>query len=273
MSIREVTSRDGVTIVYRVTGPPEARSLVLLHGWSADLTCWGAAAIELAQRYRVVAVDLRGHGYSDAPDAGYDDAANWAADIAAVLTAEQLTDVVLLGWSYGGLVLTDYIAEYGTGSVAAVVYVGAINGIGPDVDGGRIGPAMRAAIPGVFEESPGRALKAFAHFGDANTGPGPDKGADAQRMLGSALSTSPRVRKALFVRTRDHDATLRALDVPALVVHGTDDPIVDVAVARYAVATIPNATAAEWDGAEHAPFVEDRPRFVAELSKFIDELA
>jgi pimeloyl-ACP methyl ester carboxylesterase len=273
MALREVTSKDGTTLAYRVTGPVGARPVLLLHGWSANLTCWGEVAGALAQRYRVIALDLRGHGYSDAPESGYDDPANWAADIAAVLDAEADGGAaVLVGWSYGGLVLTDYLAECGMAAVAGVVYVGAINGIGPDVPGGRNGAAMRAAIPGVFELRPGRAVRAFSLFDDANTGANRDAGALAQRLFGAGLATPPRVRKALFTRTRDNAGTLRALTVPVLIVHGTADPIVDVSVARYAAETVPGARLALWDGAKHAPFIEDPARFLAEVTAFVDDL-
>ncbi|MBF6096362.1 alpha/beta hydrolase, partial [Nocardia cyriacigeorgica] len=50
MGIREVVSADGTTIVYRVSGPAAATPLVLLHGWSANLRCWGRAADDLAER-------------------------------------------------------------------------------------------------------------------------------------------------------------------------------------------------------------------------------
>ena len=78
----------------------------------------------------MIAVDLRGHGYSDAPESGYADSAIWAGDVHAVLTAEDITaDAVLLGWSYGGLVICDYLAEHGTDAVAGLVLVGAITSI------------------------------------------------------------------------------------------------------------------------------------------------
>jgi pimeloyl-ACP methyl ester carboxylesterase len=125
MAIRDVVSADGTNIVYRVSGPAHGRPLLLVHGWSANLRCWGAAADDLAARFRVIAVDLRGHGYSDAPVTGYDDPKNWAADLAAVLAAEDIASgAVLLGWSYGGIVLSDYLTAYGTGAVAGVVYTG-----------------------------------------------------------------------------------------------------------------------------------------------------
>lgn len=272
MSIRDVTSADGTRIVYRVSGPPDARPLVLLHGWAESLICWGGTVVdELSTLYKVIAVDLRGHGYSDAPESGYDDSTNWAADVAAVLDAESAIDgAVLLGWSYGGLVICDYLAEHGTAEVDGIVLVGAITGIGPGKAGGTTGSAMQAAIPGVFEESPGKAVRAFAAFGDANTGP--DRGIDAQRLFGASLATPPRVRKALFIRTTDHDDMLGSLDIPALIMHGTDDTVVDIASAKHAAELIPDVTTSYWEGSKHGLFIEDPGKFVAEVSEFIDAL-
>ncbi|MCU1646050.1 MAG: alpha/beta hydrolase [Nocardia sp.] len=274
MAIREVVSADGTTIVYRVTGPAAARPLVLLHGWSGNLRCWGRAADDLAGRFRVIALDLRGHGYSDAPEAGYDDPKNWAADVAAVLAAESIAEgAVLLGWSYGGIVLTDYLAAYGTGAVAGVVYTGSQASIGRGVPGAQPGPAMQKAIPDVFEESAAHAIRGFGAFGSANTGRGRDKGADAQRLFGGSLATRPRVRKALFYRTVDNTETLRTLDVPVFVMHGTADPVVELDNGRYIADTVPNSSTSYWEGAQHGLFVEDPERFVAELTAFVESLA
>ncbi|WP_433524591.1 alpha/beta fold hydrolase [Nocardia pseudovaccinii] len=272
MAIREAVSADGTSIVYRVGGPADGRPLVLVHGWSANLQCWGAAADELAERFRVLAVDLRGHGYSGAPETGYDDPKNWAADIAAVLAAEGIrSDAVLLGWSYGGIVISDYLTAYGTGAVAGVIYSGSMANIGR-APGAETGSAMQEAIPGVFEESAGRALRAFGAFGNANTGPGPDKGVDAQRIFGASLGTPPRVRKALFYRTVDNTETLRALDIPVLVLHGTKDPVVPIENGRYILDAVPDGRGSFWEDAQHGLFIEDRARFVAEVSAFVDSL-
>ncbi|WP_280297891.1 alpha/beta fold hydrolase [Nocardia neocaledoniensis] len=273
MAIRDAVSAEGTRIVYRVSGPEDGRPLVLLHGWAGNLRCWGAAADELAERYRVIAVDLRGHGYSDDPGAGYDDPKAWAADVAAVLAAERIeSGAVLLGWSYGGIVATDYLATEGAAAIAGVVYCGAPAHIGKDVPGAAPGPAMAKAIPGVFDEAAGRAVRAFAVFGNANTGPGEDKGPDAQRLFGGSLATAPSVRKALFYRTVDNTETLRALDIPVLVLHGTEDPVVPVENGRYIVDNVPGARASYWEGAQHGLFIEDRARFVAEVSAFLDAL-
>lgn len=274
MGIRETVSADGTTIVYRTFGNPEARPLVLIHGWAQSSRCWGDDVLgALAERYRVIAVDLRGHGYSDAPDAGYDDSANWAADVDAVLSAERITSgAALLGWSYGGLVVCDYLAAHGTGAVEAVVFVGAITSIGRGEAGGAVGSAMKAAIPAAMAEDPDVATRALGSFGTALTGPiGDDagKGAWSQALFGASLSTPPRVRSALFRRAASHDDVLRALDVPALVLHGTADTVVDVSAGEHAAALIPHATASYWEGCGHGPFVEDPARFVGEVDAFL----
>ncbi|GAA4486793.1 alpha/beta hydrolase [Rhodococcus olei] len=278
MALREATGIDGTSLVYRITGPEGARPLVLLHGWAQSMNCWGSAVLDaLAAKYRVIAVDLRGHGYSGAPDAGYDDPKTWAGDVAEVLAAEHVdSGAVLLGWSYGGLVIADYLAECGTDAVDAVVLVGAITSLGPGQRGGRVGSAMRAALPAALSEDPGEAIRALGSFGTALTGPvdvrDPGKGAASQALFGASLATPPRVRAALFGRTVGHDDLLATLPVPALILHGTADSVVDVSAARHAADLVPNATVSYWEGCDHGPFVEDPARFVAEVGAFVDGL-
>lgn len=272
--VRQAIGIDGTNIVYRVSGAPSGRPLVLLHGWAQSSACWGDSVLtELAATYRVIAVDLRGHGYSDAPTSGYDDSKIWAGDVDAVLTAEGITsDAVLLGWSYGGLVICDYLSVHGTDAVSGIVLVGAITSIGRGEKGGRVGTSMRAAIPDAMAEEPRVAIRALGSFGNALTGPVDGKGAQAQALFGLTLATPPRVRAALFDRAASNDELLRTLDVPALVLHGTEDTVVDVSAGRHAASLIPTVTESYWDGVDHGPFVADPERFLSDVSAFVDGL-
>ncbi|MDJ0358974.1 alpha/beta hydrolase [Rhodococcus sp. H29-C3] len=272
--VRQASSIDGTNIVYRVSGDPAARPLVLLHGWAQSSACWGEGVLNgLADSYRLIAVDLRGHGYSDAPADGYADPLNWAGDVHAVLTAEAIAaNAVLLGWSYGGLVICDYLAEHGSAAAAGVVLVGAITGIGRGEAGGKVGSSMRAAIPDAMSEVPSVAIRALGSFGNALTGPVEGKSAQAQQLFGLTLATPPRVRAALFDRTASHDDLLSSLEVPALVLHGTADTVVDVSSGRHAASLIPQVTESYWEGVDHGPFVTDPARFVAEVGAFIEGL-
>lgn len=266
MHCAAAVSVDGTRIAYRYGGDPARPPLVLLHGWAQSADCWGAVVLDaLCADYHVLAVDLRGHGRSDAPEAGYDDPALWAADVAAVLeNAEVTTPPVLLGWSYGGLVACDYLAA--GGRAAGLVLVGAITGLGRGKAGGRVGAAMRGALPGALSSDPATAVAALAGFSSALVGP--DDGVRAQAFLGASLATPPRVRAALFARDCANDELLSALQLPALVLHGTADTVVDVRAGEYAAQLLPQAQTSYWDGAGHAPFATDPRRFVSELTAF-----
>ncbi|WP_278313619.1 alpha/beta fold hydrolase [Lolliginicoccus levis] len=271
--IDQATSSDGTRIAYRVHGPgteAAAPPILLVHGWAQSGACWGPEALgKLAEHHRVIAMDLRGHGCSDEPGTGYSEPQAWADDVEAVLAREEATGAILVGWSYGGLVLCDYLAERGTRRVAGVVLVAAITSLGRGRPGAATGPAMKRVIPGALSEDPGVAAQAFLDFGPALIPPGCDaRGAVEQALVGASLCTPPSVRGALFRRDVDHDATLRGLGVPVLFLHGTADEVVDIGAARHGCDLVPRASHSWWEGAGHAPFLEAPDRFVEEIEAF-----
>lgn len=256
-----VQAGDGTRLSFRTAGDPAAPPLVLLHGWAQSGECWASVLAGLAAVHHVIAPDLRGHGRSQAPAAGYDDPAVWADDLDAVLAAARVSaPPVLLGWSYGGLVACDWLRQGGT--AAGLVLVGAVTGLGRGRAGGRVGPAMRAALPAALSTDPSLAVPALAAFVEAMTTNGPT----AQGMLGAALATPPRVRAALFARECDSDAVLGGFAGPSLVLHGSADAVVDPSAGAHAAALLPQVRVSAWDGGGHAPFLEDPTRFVDEVA-------
>lgn len=265
VQLGEAVSVDGTTIAYLHGGDPTASPLVLIHGWAQSASCWGSVVLDaLSEHHHLVAVDLRGHGRSGVPERGYDDGALWAADLAAVLVAAGIdTPPVLLGWSYGGLVICDYLAA--GGAAAGLVLVGAITGLGRGKAGGRVGAAMRGALPAALSEDPAAAVAALAGFTDAMAA---CDGERAQLFLGTSLATPPRVRAALFARECDNDALLAGLELPVLVLHGTADTVVDPRAGEHTAGLLTDVRTSFWDGAGHAPFAADPQRFVTEVSSF-----
>lgn len=273
-AVASAVSTDGTAIAYRVLGYPAARPLVLIHGWAQSSSSWGADLLrELAQRFRVVAIDLRGHGHSDVPDSGYDSPAQWADDVEAVLDAAGIgagAGAILLGWSYGGVVVSDYLAARGEGRVAGIVLCGAVTSLSRS-PGGAIGPAMKEVTSGgAFDEKPSVALAAFTSFGTAMMRSG--SGSDGQRILGLSLSTPPSVRQSLLTRRVDNDDTLRSLTIPALVVHGAHDGVVLPSAGQANADMIPGGRYVEFADSAHAPFLEETTRFLAELDDFASGL-
>ena len=236
-------------------GPADAPAVVLVHGWAQS----GAAWPEGVDGYRTYAVDLRGHGESDEPLDGYRDSAAWAEDLAAVL-AHVGRPAVLVGWSYGGLVIMDYLRVHGTAQVTGLVLAGAITEIGRGRPGGKIGQVMRAALPAALTDD-----DALADFCAAMA---PALTVDTVKQLTvAALRVSPAVRAALFQRDVSSADVLAAIDVPTVVLHGVDDQVVSPAAGEHAAATIPGADLVLLPDTAHLPFLERPVEFAAALAK------
>jgi pimeloyl-ACP methyl ester carboxylesterase len=119
-------------------GPP----LLLVHGWGTDSHQWSWHIDALAARHRVIAVDLRGHGYSTVPDEG-NTPRGMAEDLAAMLVALDIPEVVAVGHSMGGQVVSILAVEH-PDMAARVVAVDPGYGMTAEVAGGF--PEMIAAL-------------------------------------------------------------------------------------------------------------------------------
>ncbi|OLC17121.1 MAG: alpha/beta hydrolase [Candidatus Rokubacteria bacterium 13_1_40CM_69_27] len=104
-----VRNRDGVRIHYRREG--RGPGMVLLHGWPQTGHMWRKVVPALAERFTVVAPDLRGYGDSDRPPSGYDKRA-MAADVADVIRALGLGPIVLVGHDRGGRVAHRFALDH-----------------------------------------------------------------------------------------------------------------------------------------------------------------
>jgi pimeloyl-ACP methyl ester carboxylesterase len=241
--------------------------VVLLHGWAQSSRVWTYQLTgQLADSYRLVAADLRGHGDSDVPPDGYS-TADWAEDVRALLDYAG-RPAVLVGWSYGGLVITDYLRVHGTAGLAGLALVGAITEIGRGHPGGRVGPALRAVLPAALSDDPavaGPALRAFATC--MSTTDRPSRFATA--LIEDASRVPAFVRAGLFARDVASADVLRAVDVPTLVVHGLRDVVVDPSAASYAAELVPDARLVWFDRVGHLPFAERRALFDTTLAEHL----
>lgn len=120
---RSVPAIDGVPLVYEVHGEQrsDAPTLVLIHGWSCDRGYWEAQIAPLAERYRVVTLDLAGHGDSGLGRENWT-IASYGADVAAVMEELDLERAVLVGHSMGGDVTVD-AARLVSERVTAIIWL------------------------------------------------------------------------------------------------------------------------------------------------------
>jgi non-heme chloroperoxidase len=272
--VRTHTVRGGGGIRLAVTeaGRPGGLPVVLLHGFSQSAEAWRPQFedADLAA-FHLLAVDLRGHGASDKPRDAYADGTLWADDVAAVLALAGDRPAVLVGWSYGGLVIADYLRYRGAERVQGVVLVGAVLDIGTPASLTLLHPDFRALVRSFFAtdaEASVAALSAlitlmFAH---------PPHPLTAYRLLGCAVLTPPHVRRSLFVRTAANEDVWRALERPVLIMHGDEDRVVLPQAADAHAARLKDATIRRYPGVGHAPFLEDPRRFNRDLEAWLRAL-
>lgn len=115
-----VRTSDGVELHYDEAG--KGRTILLIPGWSQTAAQFGAQLEGLRHRYRLIAMDHRGHGESEKPEHGYR-IARLARDLRDVLEALDLDEVTLLGHSMGCSVIWSYLDTFGSNGIDRLVLV------------------------------------------------------------------------------------------------------------------------------------------------------
>jgi non-heme chloroperoxidase len=119
-----ITTSDGTVIYYKDWG--SGQPVVFSHGWPLNADAWDDQLFHVASNgFRAIAHDRRGHGRSNQPWDG-NDLDTYADDLAELIEALELRDVILVGHSTGGGEITRYIGRHGNERVAKAVLVGAI---------------------------------------------------------------------------------------------------------------------------------------------------
>ena len=204
--------------------------VVLIHGYPLDGNSWERQERELLTAgYRCVSYDRRGFGRSSQPTVGYD-YDTFAADLSALLEHLDRNDIVLCGFSMGTGEVTRYLSRYGSARVSKAALFGAIPPFllktedNPEGVDGQVFEDIKAAI----------AKDRYAYFRnfldnfynvDAL---GPDRISDqaGQASFNVAAGASPYATYACVdTWLTDFREDLPKIDVPTLVVHGTDDRI------------------------------------------------
>jgi pimeloyl-ACP methyl ester carboxylesterase len=251
-------------------GAPDGPPIVFVHGWSQCDMCWDAQVLSpLAERFRMITFDIRGHGMSDKPLDGdaYADPHLWAQDLSAVLELARPQRPVLVAWSYGGFIVADYLRDYGDGQIAGINLVGAAIVLAPPsfdhIGPGFLNHALDASAPELRTN-----IRAVPRFLRACTNrPLPDEAWTSALAWNMAVPST--IRGALIARETDGTDVYSRLSVPVLVTHGRDDAIILPSMAEHLLHHCPTAVASWYEGVGHMPFVEEPERFNRELDAFV----
>jgi pimeloyl-ACP methyl ester carboxylesterase len=261
-----VKTPDGLTIAAQEWGNPNGPEILLIHGFSQSHMSWlRQVNSDLAKEFRIVTYDLRGHGNSDKPEdkARYHDNKAWADEVQAVMDAAGLKRPVLVGWSYAGRVISDYVTYRGADKLAGINFVDASIKFIPEFVGDNL-----KNLPLMGSEDMATNITATREFVHGCFSKQPTA-EDYEIMLAFNMMVPPKVRNGLGGRALDATEVMSKLKIPVLVTHGAEDRNSKVGTAEYTAKTIPGAKLSVYPGIGHAPFYEDAPRFNSELAAFV----
>lgn len=271
-----IAANDGTPLFYKDWGPRNGPVVAFSHGWPLSSDSWEAQMLFLADNgFRVIAHDRRGHGRSGQAWTN-NTMDQYADDLASVLTALNVRDVTLVGFSTGGGEVTRYIGRHGTGRVKKLVLVGAVtpimvkttdnpNGIPMEVFDG----LRKASIDNRSQLYKDLASGPFFGFNrpDAKSSAGLVDNFWAQGMQGGHKSTFDSI-KAFSESNFVED--LKRVNVPTLVIHGADDQIVPIETTGRATAKlVKGARLIEYAGGPHGITDTHKDRLNQDLLNFI----
>lgn len=229
-----VTTTDGVRIFFKDWGDKSAQPIVFHHGWPLSADDWDNQMLFfLAQGYRVIATDRRGHGRSDQVCGGHD-MDHYAADVNAVIEYLDLRNAIHIGHSTGGGQVARYIARYGQaqGRVDKAVLISSVPPLMVQTETNPGGTPI--AVFDGFRQALASNRSQF--YLDVASGPfygfnragavisqGTIQNWWRQGMTGAALAHYEGIKA--FSET-DQTEDLKAITIPVLVMQGDDDQVV-----------------------------------------------
>jgi len=221
---RYLKSFDGAKIYYHKTQKDKKKCLIFLHGLGGDLTAW-----ENERRYfdrlgfSTIAVDLRGHGFSDrSTNKAFYDFKNFAEDVKSIIEQEEISAPILVGHCLGGMVSMYFNNLYPTYSKSLVLIDTSYK-----IPFFSDHPVCTVFLSSILEKfaaiSPQRHIQRHIHFQNFHN----TTDLDLRRLLSDILHTSFRSYFLICSNFIEYDATtlLERISVPSLIIEGLKDSI------------------------------------------------
>jgi non-heme chloroperoxidase len=270
-----ITTKDGTQIFYKDWG--KGQPVVFSHGWPLNADAWDEQLyLFAANGYRAIAHDRRGHGRSTQTSSG-NDMDTYADDLAALVQALDLKDVIHIGHSTGGGEVTRYIGRYGTKRVAKAVLVDAVppgllktaknpDGL-PIEELDKIRSAVKADRSQFWKDF------SIPFYGANRPGSTVSKGVLDAFWLMCMQAGFPAAYECIKAFSEsDFTEDLKKFDIPTLVIHGEDDQIVPINISGLRTAKmIKDATLKVYKGAPHGLMNTNQEQFNADLLQFANE--
>jgi sigma-B regulation protein RsbQ len=254
-----------------VTGIPDARPIVFVHGFGCDQAMWRFVAPDFEVDHRVVLFDHVGAGRSDLtaydPEK-YGSLRGYAGDIVEVCRELELRDVVLVGHSVSAMIGVLALQE-------APELFGALVMIGPNPryidEGDYVGGFSRADIVGLLDALDSNHLGWSAQMAPVIMGNHPDNPELAEELTNSFCRTDPEIARQFAGVTflSDNRADLATVAVPTLVLQCSEDVIAPDAVGRYVHQAVPGSRFTQLAAVGHVPHLSAPKETTAAIRDFL----
>lgn len=263
-----VTSCNGANIYYEDAGTGDP--ILFLHGAWAGCRYFEAQLTDLSSEYRTVAMDFRGHGRSEKTEGGHT-LAQYARDVRAILDHLGLDDAVFVGWSLGAIITWEYVYQFGTERVRALVDVDMEPAPkqGEDNEYGSYNVPKLIELNRRIQSDP---LAVIEETIELLLKDPPSR--EVRTMMFDELSRTPgSIKSALLLELLcDYRDVLPGIDVPTLVCAGADEKWRSVPAVKEALAYLPDARFERFEESGHCLTVEEPDRFNLVLREFIGSL-
>jgi pimeloyl-ACP methyl ester carboxylesterase len=259
---------SGVNLHYLEWGLRTDPPLLLLHGGSAHAHWWDYIAADLAREYRVLALDLRGHGDSVWVTPPAYEITDYVADLEAVVTALDLSPLVLVGHSLGGFIALTYATLH-----AATLQALVVADIGPCLPHSRRMRLLRRLPAPVYHDE-ADLLARFRLLPEDTRATATllqHLARHSVRRLPDGRLTLKFDRASLLRQPCDLSLRLRHVTCPTLILRGSDSRNLPVATLTEMVTLCPRAQGEEIPAAGHHVFLDNPAVFLQTVRSFLDK--
>lgn len=258
MALIKVGNENSTPIELHYEDQGSGQPVVLIHGYPLDGRSWEKQTAALLDAgHRVITYDRRGFGRSTHASRGYD-YDTFADDLASVVDALDLRDVVLVGFSMGTGEVARYLTRHGSERIAKVAFLGSLEPYLLKSDENPDGAAPAEFFDGLVADVKADRYAFFTGFFenffnlDENLGSRISQEALDHHKVVAANSGAVASAAAPLTWPTDFRGDLDSIDVPALILHGTADRVLPIeATAQRFAEAVPEATYVEVEGAPH----------------------
>ncbi|MGE3301690.1 MAG: alpha/beta fold hydrolase [Hyphomonadaceae bacterium] len=252
----------GAVAHFRDEGFQEGRTLLLVHGYGGSLHTWEPWVAALGGKYRIVSIDLPGHGLTQAPKFT-PTIENFADFLEAFAAFENLGRVTAAGAGLGGAVAAAW-AEHHPERVDALVLIAPAGAAAPPESLTWLGQSWLEPFLRRLDPYP-------TAFYALHAGLAAHPGAKLMAARYAVLARAPGHR-AILLRAARLRGMLPPLRPPSLILQGAADPYVPLAAAERLASANPSARLIVYDGVGHFPQEEAAPRSAADVDSFLTAL-